>query len=151
MKRLFDEHLVLDEREMMDMYRIEHVGLWAMYVLLCVAVVAQMLLGAPPVQMAGEMTVLLLVSVGMIIAYARKGIWDAHSRPGKRGNAAYSAACAAGVALIVAAIRSSFLWGMVSGATMFALCFALLSLMGAYIARRQSRAEEALDEDEIDS
>ena len=151
MKRLFDEHLVLDEREMLDMYRIEHVGLWAMYVLLCAAVVVQMLLGAPPVQMAGEMTVLLLVSVGMIIAYARKGIWDAHSRPGKRGNAAYSAACAAGVALIVAAIRSSFLWGLLSGAAMFALCFVLLSLMGAYIARRQSRAEAALDEDEIDS
>jgi hypothetical protein len=151
MKRLFEEHSVLDEREMMEMYRIEHAGLWAMYGLLCAAVVVQMLLGAPLTQMAGELGVLLLVSVGMIFAYARKGIWDAHSRPGKRGNAAYSAACAAGVALIVTAIRSSFLWGVVSGAAMFALCFSLLSLLGAYLAHRQSQAEAALDEDEIDS
>lgn len=150
MKRLFEEHSVLDEREMMEMYRIEHAGLWAMYGLLCAAVVVQMLLGAPLMQMAGELCVLLLVSVGMIFAYARKGIWDAHSRPGHRGNAAYSAACAAGVALIVTAIRSSFLWGLVSGAAMFALCFALLSLMGAYLARRQSREAQALEDDEID-
>ena len=90
---------VLDEREMLEMYRVEHFGLWLMYGLLCAAVVAQMLLGAPLMQLAGELSVLLLVSVGMIIAYARKGIWDAHSRPGRKGNAAYSAACAAGVAL----------------------------------------------------
>ena len=34
---------VLDEREMMEMYRIEHRGLWAMYTLLCATVVAQLL------------------------------------------------------------------------------------------------------------
>jgi len=151
MKRLFDGHSVLDEREMMDMYRIEHTGFFAAYILLCIAVVVQMLLGAPLRQLAGELAVLLTVSVGMIIAYARKGIWDTHSRPSRRGNAAYSASCAAGVALIVAAMRGSFLWGLISGGAMFALCFALLSLMGAYISRRQSREEAALDDDEIDS
>ncbi|MBR5287032.1 MAG: hypothetical protein IKU34_00385 [Clostridia bacterium] len=151
MKRLFDGQSVLDEREMMEMYRIEHAGLWAMYILLAAAVVVQMMLGAPIVQLAGELAVLLLVSVGMIIAYARKGIWDEHSRPGRRGNAAYSAACAFGVALIVAALRGSLLWGLISGAAMFLLCFALLSMMGAYLARRQSREAQALEDDEIDS
>ena len=33
---------VLDEREMLEMYRVEHFGLWLMYGLLCAAVVVQM-------------------------------------------------------------------------------------------------------------
>ena len=37
---------VLDEREMLEMYRVEHFGLWLMYGLLCIAVIVQMLGGA---------------------------------------------------------------------------------------------------------
>ena len=154
MKRLFDEKRVLDERELMDMYRVEHGGFWAMLVLLSAAVVVQLFLGAPLLQMAGELAVILVVSVGMIIAYARKGLWDDHSRPSVKGNAATSAACGAGVALIVAALRKSFPLGLAAGAAMFALCFALLELMMATLTRRQSREEAALsgeDEDEINS
>lgn len=152
MMRRLKEHSVLDEREQLEMYRIEHAGLYAMYGLLSAAVVVQMLLGAELMQMLGELAVLLIVSVGMIIAYARKGIWDEHSRPDKRGNAAYAAVCALGVGLVVAAVRGSLLWGIGSLAAAFALCYLLLALMGAYVRRRQSREEEALEsEDEIDS
>ena len=151
MRRL-KERSVLDEREQLEMYRIEHAGLYAMYGLLSAAVVVQMLLGAELMQMLGELAVLLIVSVGMIIAYARKGIWDEHSRPDKRGNAAYAAVCALGVGLVVAAVRGSLLWGIGSLAAAFALCYLLLALMSAYVRRRQSREEEALEsEDEIDS
>lgn len=152
MKRFFSKRSVLDEREMMDMYRVEHAGLWSMYALLCVAIVVQLLFGAPMRQMAGELTVLLLVSAGMIVAYARKGIWDDRSRPSTRGNAVYSAVCGMGVALVVLIVRGSILWGLVSGAAMFALCFALLTLMMTLLKRRQSREAQALEEnDEIDS
>ena len=37
---------VLDEREMQEVYCIEHRGLWGMYTLLCAAVILQMLFGA---------------------------------------------------------------------------------------------------------
>ena len=151
MKRFLRKHSVLDEREMMEMYRVEHAGLWAMYALLCAAVVVQLVLGAPLVQLAGELAVVLLVSAGMIVAYARKGIWDDRTRPSMRGNAAYSAACGAGVALVVAAVRGSALWGLAAGAGMFLMCFALLSAMMALLARRQSREAQALEEDELDS
>lgn len=154
MKRILKGSTVLDERELMEMYRVEHVGLWAMYVLLCAAVVVQMFAGAPLSQMAGELVVIGVVSVGMIIAYARKGLWDDRSRPSRRGNAAYSAACGAAVAVIVMALRAKLLPGLAAGAAMFALCFALLELMMALVRRRQSREEAALDEeigDEIDS
>jgi len=153
MKRLFKENPVLDEREMMEMYRVEHAGLWAMVVLLGAAVLVQLFLGAPVIQMAGELIVIALVSVGMIIAYARKGLWDDQSRPSAKGNAAYSAVCAVGVAAVVAVLRGNAVMGLAAGAAMFALCFMVLSVMMAIVTRRQSREEAALggDEDEIDS
>ena len=45
---------VLDEREMQEVYRIEHRGLWGMYTLLCAAVVLQMLFGAGFAQTAAR-------------------------------------------------------------------------------------------------
>ncbi len=150
MKRFLKETSVFDERELLEMYRIEHAGLWAVLVLLCAAVVVQLLIGLPIGHVAGELAALIAVSVGMLIAYARKGLWDAHSRPSTGGNALYSAACAAGVALLAAAFRGSVWWGLAAGAAMFALCFALLSVTMAALKRRQSREAAAL-EDEIDS
>ena len=91
---------VLDERETQEMYRIEHRGLWGMYALLCAAVVAQMFFGAGFAQIAGEAFVIAVVSVGMIAAYARHGIWDADARPSTRGNAVYALFCALGVTAI---------------------------------------------------
>ena len=152
MRRFLKTRSILDEREMQDMYRIEHAGLWAIFIVLGAAVVIQLLLDAPLVQMAGELIAVALVSAGMIVAYARKGIWDDRSRPSVRGNAVYSAACAAGVALVVAAVRGNLLWGLAAGAVMFLLCFTLLGVMMTLLARRQSREAQALDEDdEIDS
>ena len=87
---------VLDERETQEMYRIEHRGMWGMYALLCAAVVVQMLFGAGFAQVAGEAFVIAVVSVGMIIAYARRGIWDADARPSTGGNAVVCAALRAG-------------------------------------------------------
>ena len=79
---------VLDEREMLEMYRIEHHGFWLLYGLLCAAVTLQLLMGCALGQMAGELAALLVVSVVMIIAHARQGIWEADARPSVRGNTA---------------------------------------------------------------
>ena len=98
---------VLDERETQEMYRIEHRGLWGMYALLCAAVVAQMFFGAGFAQIAGEAFVIAVVSVGMIAAYARHGIWDADARPSTRGNAVYALFCALGVTAITFGLHES--------------------------------------------
>lgn len=87
---------VLDERETQEMYRIEHRGMWGMYALLCAAVVVQMLFGAGFAQVAGEAFVIAVVSVGMIIAYARRGIWDADAPAEHRRKRGVCAALRAG-------------------------------------------------------
>ena len=128
---------VLDEREKQEMHRIEHYGLWGMYALLCAAVVVQMLMGAGFAQIAGEALVIAVVSVGMIIAYARHGIWDEDARPSTRGNAVYSLFCALGVAVITFGLRGSVGKALLFGGAGFALCFALLSLLMTYVQKRQ--------------
>lgn len=138
---------VLDEREMQEMYRIEHRGLWAMYTLLCASVIVQMLFGADIVQMAGELLVIGVVTVGMIIAYARRGIWDAHARPSTSGNAVYAALSSVGVAVIVLGRRRNAAVALGAGAAMFVLCFALLTLLMRWVQRRQEAQSRELEDD----
>ena len=129
---------VLDERETQEMYRIEHRGMWGMYALLCAAVV---------VQMAGEAFVIAVVSVGMIIAYARRGIWDADARPSTGGNAAYALLCALGVTAVTFGLNENAGKALLFGAAAFILCFALLSLLMAYVKKRQKQQSDELDDE----
>lgn len=141
---------VLDERETLEMYRIEHRGLWAMYLLLCAAVVVQLLFGAGAAQLAGEVAVIAVTSVGLIIAYARRGIWDAHARPSVRGNLAYSALTALGVTVVLLGRRLNWPLALGGGAAAFALCFLLLCALMAYVRHRQQLEEETLDAEDGD-
>ena len=129
---------VLDERETQEMYRIEHRGLWGMYALLCAAGFAQI---------AGEAFVIAVVSVGMIAAYARHGIWDADARPSTRGNAVYALFCALGVTAITFGLHESVGKALLFGAAAFILCFALLSLLMVYVKKRQKQQSDELDDE----
>ena len=53
---------VLDEREMLEMYRIEHAGLWLMYALLSAAIIVQLLLDAEKRGIPTENGLLMLVA-----------------------------------------------------------------------------------------
>ena len=150
MKLYLKTRSVLDERELQEMHRIEHRGLWAMYALLCATVVAQLLFGADFAQMGGELFVIGVVSVGLIIAYARRGIWDAHARPSTRGNAVYSVISAIGVGVIVLGRRRNAAIALAAGVAMFALCFLLLTLLMRYVQRRQEAQSHVLENETDD-
>lgn len=136
---------VLDEREMLEMYRMEHFGLWLMYGLLCAAVVVQMLLGAPIEQMAGELAVILISSVAMVIANVRRGIWDTNSRPSVRGNAAYSLGAGVCVAVLLIAKSGNVPAALLAGLCTTALVFAALTLLMRYMLQKQAKEEKDLD------
>lgn len=147
MKRYLQTKTVLDEREMQEMYRIEHAGLWLMYGLLCAAVLVQLLMGAPIAQMAGELVTVIVTSIVMVIANVRHGIWDQSSRPSLRGNAA----CALGAGVFVAALLAiksgNFAASAAAGACSGLLCFAALTLLMHYMQRRQAAREADLEND----
>ena len=147
MKRYLQNKTVLDEREMLDMYRVEHLGLWLMYGLLCAAVLLQMLAGAPLSQMAGELAVVLVTSVVMVIANARCGIWDQNSRPSLRGNAAYALGAGVCVAVVLAVVSGNIAPAIAAGACAGLLCFAVLTLLMHYMQRRQAKREAELEDE----
>lgn len=138
---------VLDEREMQELYRIEHAGLWMMYALLCAATLVQLAMGAGPIQLAGEVCVIGVVSIVMMIAYARRGIWDAHARPSTRDNAVYAAQSALVVGVIVLGLTRRLLWAGALAVVMFGLSDMLLTILMLYVRHRQQAQAETLDDE----
>ena len=138
---------VLDEREMLELHRVEHFGLWLMYGLLCAAVLMQMLTGADMTQMAGELAVLIISSIAMIIANVRHGIWDENARPSVKGNAAYSAGSGLCVLVVLAIVSGNILAAIAAGVAAAALCFAALTLSMRWMQKRQAKQEAELDND----
>lgn len=145
MKRYLQNKQVLDEREMQEMYRIEHSGFWLMYGLLCASVLVQLLGGAPMRQMAGELAVLIVTSVVMVIANVRHGIWDTNSRPSLRGNALYAAGSGLCVAVLLFVVSGNIAAALAAGVCAGLLCFAALSLLMHYMRRRQEKRDAELD------
>jgi len=136
---------VLDEREMLELYRVEHVGLWLMYGLLCASILIQMLAGAELMQMAGELAVVIASSVVMVIANVRHGVWDINSRPSTGGNAGYSAASGVCVFAVLAIVSGNVPAALAAGLGAAALCFAALTALMRYMQRRQEKQEQELD------
>jgi len=136
---------VLDEREMLEMYRAEHFGLWLMYALLCVIILVQMLMGANLLQMAGELAVVIVSSAAMVIAHVRHGIWDENARPSMRGNAVCSLAAGMCVFVILALVKGRMAAALAAGLLTAALCFAALTVLMLYMKRRQEKRERELD------
>ena len=136
---------VLDEREMLEMYRAEHFGLWLMYGLLCVSILVQMLAGAQMQQMAGEVAVLMISSVAMVIANVRHGIWDTTSRPSVRGNAGYSLGAGFCVTVLLFAKSRNLLAALAAGGSTVLLVFAALTVLMRYMLQRQARQEKELE------
>lgn len=141
------EHMVLDERELMEMYHVEHIGLWVILAMLCGALLFQCLLGAPLLQMAGEAVVLAVGCCVMIAGYARRGIWDTASRPSMRGNLSISLVSALVVGA-VACVRRGLLVGAVVGVLMLVLCFSLLTAFMRLMRERQRKREAELEDEE---
>ena len=118
-----------------------------LHVVADVAVVVQLLCGAGAAQLAGEVFVIAVTSVGLIAAYARRGIWDAHARPSARGNAVYSAMTALGVTVVLLGRRMNWPLALGAGAAAFALCFALLTALMAYVRRRQQEQADTFEDE----
>ena len=136
---------VLDEREMLEMYRAEHFGLWLMYGLLCAAILVQMLLGAQMAQMAGELAVLIISSVAMVIAHVRHGIWDETSRPSVRGNLGYSLGAGVCVAVLLSVTKGNMGAALIAGGATVLLVFAALTMLMRYMMKKQAQQEKELD------
>ena len=138
---------VLDEREMLELYRAEHFGLWLMYGLLCAVILVQMLAGAQLAQMAGELVTLIISSVAMVLVNVRHGIWDTNSRPSVRGNAGCALGAGVCVTVIQAAMKGNLPAALLTGVCTSLLVFVSLTVLMRYMLNKQAKEEKELEND----
>lgn len=88
---MFKLKKVVDERQELELLKIEKMGFWSMYWMLLASFLYQeMFLEAPFSQWAGEFVVFMAASVYVLIACMRKGQWDYYSQPTMKGYFMYS-------------------------------------------------------------
>lgn len=157
--RLFNMRKVVDEREEMEMLRIEHGIYWLTFWALLVSIFAQLLfLNADFRQLAGEWCVFMLMAVSTVASELRGGHFDYTFRPGWRAYLLYSVVAALAVSLInlvrwslagyythPADMLLPLLILMVSAGGITYLC---LALAGTYVKHRRKKLEEEYEEDE---
>ena len=125
----------LDEMQEQALLKIEHNGCWLAFWGLLAAMALQMVMRVPGRQMLGEWIVFMALSLYIVIACLRKGIWDRHLKANWKTNLIVSllAAVATGIFVILSNPYLSepldyvLVAGLTGGFT-FVLCFAALSV-----------------------
>ncbi len=152
---------VVDEREEMEMMRVEHYMFWFAFWALLVSIFVQLLaMRASFLQVAGEWIVFMLMSAGTVIGELKGGHFDYSSRPGIRSYLKYSAVAAVasmGVVLI-RGIEGGYyqkpldavLSLLISGIFTAGLTFLCLAAAGAFVKRRRRKLEKEFEEEDED-
>ncbi|MBO5057166.1 MAG: hypothetical protein J6C64_12540 [Lachnospiraceae bacterium] len=100
----------VDERQEMDLLKVEHFGFWFMYWMLFAALIIQGLFMEDGVKRAaGEWIVFMSTSVVVLIGCVRKGVWSFHTRkvPGIKAYLLYSL-----IASVLAGVPFGILFGL---------------------------------------
>lgn len=147
----------IDERERMEMFKVEHYFFWfAFWGLLAALLIQQLFLGLDFSHVAGEWIVFMVMAVGSCIGYARKGIYDGGiSKPGTKSYAIYSFAGSLLFSIVIG-LGMYFRWKTSIGVTLgciaicftflFALLFVCLWATGTWIKKRRKKLEQVYDD-----
>lgn len=151
--------MVVDERELMEMYKAEHYGYWLMFWGLLIGMVVQVFfMNVPFTYAAGEWVVFMMSCVLLIVMNVRKGNWDYYSKPNTKTCFWYALVAAVVFATIVAAgmwFRFDIkdvagvltVFGLVAVAT-FVLIFISLLIAGKATTRKKEQLESQYDEED---
>ena len=139
----------LDEMQEQALLKIEHNGCWLAFWGLLAAMALQMVMRVPGRQMLGEWIVFMALSLYIVIACLRKGIWDRHLKANWKTNLIVSllAAVATGFFVILSNPYLSepldyvLVAGLTGGFT-FVLCFAALSVCTKLYRNRRNKLDK---------
>ena len=139
----------LDEMQEQALLKIEHNGCWLAFWGLLAAMALQMVMRVPGRQMLGEWIVFMALSLYIVIACLRKGIWDRHLKANWKTNLVVSllAAVATGIFVILSNPYLSepldyvLVAGLTGGFT-FVLCFAALSVCTKLYRNRRNKLDK---------
>lgn len=147
----------LDEMQEQKLLKIEHNGCWIAFWGLVAAMVIQMILGDNSMkQTIGETCVLMVMSLYIVIACIKNGIWDRNLKANKKTN--FIASLVAGTVFGLIFFATSYinyhkLAGSIATFTFImifttALCFAALTFSTSLYKRQKHKIEDEADDDE---
>lgn len=153
---------IVDERQQIELMKIEHIGFWIMYWMLCAVIVIQCISDKTGIGKAvmGESIVLLTGSIVVLAGCIRKGLWSYTSKPLVKNYLLYSVAGALAFGVIDGInkyINIEYFKGRfseliltvgVSAIFMFAITFVVLFVCGTLVNKRKKKLEQDFDEDD---
>lgn len=139
----------LDEMQEQALLKIEHNGCWLAFWGLLAAIALQMVMRVPGRQMLGEWIVFMALSLYIVIACLRKGIWDRHLKANWKTNLIVSLLAAVATEILVT-LSNPYLsepldYVLVAGLTggfTFVLCFAALSVCTKLYRNRRNKLDK---------
>ena len=139
----------LDEMQEQALLKIEHNGCWLAFWGLLAAIALQMVMRVPGRQMLGEWIVFMALSLYIVIACLRKGIWDRHLKANWKANLIVSLLAAVATGILVT-LSNPYLsepldYVLVAGLTggfTFVLCFAALSVCTKLYRNRRNKLDK---------
>ncbi|AFA47591.1 DUF6773 family protein [Acetobacterium woodii] len=152
---------VIDERQEMELYKVEHIWFWIVFWLLLGSIIIQaFFLNAPFSQWGFEWFIFMICCIGSFIGYYRKGQWDYYSKPSVKSYLLYSLIGSGIFAIIVAislALNNDYLKNdllvlvfmtLFIFVMLFIIMFVVFFISGSMIKKRQQKlADEFTDND----
>lgn len=157
-KKLFEKKV--DERQEMDLLRVEHYGFWFMYWMLLAAIIIQGVILDKGDKILGEWVVFMATCVFVVIGWTRKGVWNYQTKkvPGVKHYLIYSliAAVICGLLGALSAFKEDsgnlsaiLLRAVVSAISTFVITFIVFLIGGGIAKKMEKKLElEAIEDDE---
>lgn len=146
---------VVDERQELELLKIERTGFWVIWSILLLSIITQLLFqGKRPDELAGENIAFFVGCITIIVGCMRKGVWCYTSKPTVKN-------------YLLASLAGSILFTFILGAILmkngsahhipvicisfailiFLLAFLILFLTGTYVRHRETKLAAQFDEE----
>lgn len=140
---------IVDERQELELMRVERLGFWVLYAAIAVDIIAKILfLGISPKDLLGETASFALGSLVIFIGCIRRGLWTYHSIPTLKGHLLYSAIFSIIFGVLFYIAVSSGAAAFAFTIFIFIIMFVILFIMGKYTLKRQEKLNNEYDEND---
>lgn len=147
----------LDERQEQALLNIEKNGCWIAYFALLLSLFVQLaIFGATDFKaIAGEWIIFMLLSLYLVIACIRKGIWDRRLKPNRKTNLIVSIVSAVIFSALFAVVNyvnykgltTAILTFVIALVSLFVLVFIALSVCTKIFKKREAKLDAEYDDD----
>lgn len=149
---------VVDERQEIELLKIEHVGFWIMFWGLCISIIVQtMFMKSTFREFGAEFIIFMISCIIFLIGCIKKGQWDYYTKPCMKTYLMTSIIGTVSFSIIFAIsnhimykTKGLFLAAatLIFAASIFALIFILMIITGKLIIHQRKKLEQEFNDEE---